>query len=377
VTDLTEAVRRRLVVEAAEPTAENVAAALRAEQGLADSHTVLRVIEDLRRETTGFGPLEPLLGLTGLTDIVVNGADAVYVDCGRGLQRADVHFADAESVRRLAQRLAALAGRRLDHASPWVDARLPGGVRLHAVLAPIARPGPTISLRVPGAQILSLQDLVGLRALPEWCAEALRQLVAARVAYVVSGGTGSGKTTLLSALLAECPMDERLVLVEDSSELRPRHPHVVALEARPANVEGAGRVTMRDLVRQALRMRPDRLVVGEVRGAEVIDLLAALNTGHDGGCGTIHANSVSDVPARFEALAVAAGLSRQAVHSQLAAGLEVAIHVVRDRLGLRHLSEVGILTAQPGGLVASETAFTVGANGPARGTAWDRWEALL
>jgi pilus assembly protein CpaF len=167
------------------------------------------------------------------------------------------------------------------------------------------------------------------------------------------------------------------VLVEDSSELRPRHPHVVALEARPANVEGAGRVTMRDLVRQALRMRPDRLVVGEVRGAEVIDLLAALNTGHDGGCGTIHANSVSDVPARFEALAVAAGLSRQAVHSQLAAGLEVAIHVVRDRLGLRHLSEVGILTPQPGGLVASEAAFTVGANGPARGTAWDRWEALL
>jgi pilus assembly protein CpaF len=377
VTDLTEAVRRRLVVEAAEPTAENVAAALRAEQGLADSRTVLRVIEDLRRETTGFGPLEPLLELVGLTDIVVNGAEAVYVDCGHGLQRADVHFPDAESVRRLAQRLAALAGRRLDHASPWVDARLPGGVRLHAVLAPIARPGPTISLRVPGAQILSLHDLVGLGALPEWCAAALRQLVVARVAYVISGGTGSGKTTLLSALLAECPVDERLVLVEDSSELRPRHPHVVALEARPANVEGAGRVTMRDLVRQALRMRPDRLVVGEVRGAEVVDLLAALNTGHEGGCGTIHANSVGDVPARFEALAVAAGMSRQAVHSQLAAGLQVAVHLGRDRHGGRRLAEVGILTPRAGGLVASETAFTVGTDGPARGAAWGRWEALL
>lgn len=381
MSDLAEAVRRRLVGDAAEPTAANVAAALRAEQGLADGHTVLRVIEELRRETTGFGPLEPLLGLSGLTDIVVNGDESVHLDRGRGLEPVDVRFDDPEAVRRLAQRLAALAGRRLDHASPWVDARLPGGIRLHAVLAPIARPGPVISLRIPGSEILSLRDLVDTGAVPEWCAAELRRLVAAKVAYVVSGGTGSGKTTLLSALLAECPQAGRLVVVEDSSELRPRHPHVVALEARPANVEGAGQVTMRDLVRQALRMRPDRLVVGEVRGAEVVDLLAALNTGHEGGCGTIHANSVTDVPARFEALAVAAGLSRQAVHSQLAAGLRVALHLGRDPDGRRRLMEVGLLSARvegaAAGTVVSETAFVVRPEGPYAGPSWPQWEALL
>lgn len=377
MSELVDVVRRRLVADAAEPTAENVAAALRAELGLADAHTVLRVIDDLRRETTGFGPLEPLLQLAGLSDVVVNGADEVYVDCGHGLERVDVRFSDAEAVRRLAQRLAALAGRRLDHASPYVDARLPGGTRLHAVLSPIARPGPTISLRVPAARILSLADLVEIGAMPGWCAGELRRLVAAKRAYVVSGGTGSGKTTLLSALLAECPAGERLVVVEDSSELRPTHPHVVALEARPANVEGVGLVTMRDLVRQALRMRPDRLVVGEVRGAEVVDLLAALNTGHDGGCGTIHANSAEDVPARFEALAVAAGLSRQAVHSQLAAGLQVAVHLGRDVDGRRRLVGIGILTPNADGIVVAEPAFGVGADGPERGTAWRRWEALV
>jgi pilus assembly protein CpaF len=377
MTALADAVRRRLAVSAAEPTAENVAAALRDERGLADGHTVLQVIEELRRETTGFGPLDALLAAEGVTDVLVNGTEGVFVDRGRGPELTAVTFDDAESVRRLAQRLAAVAGRRLDHASPWVDARLPGGIRLHAVLAPIARPGPTISLRVVGAQELSLDGLVGLGALPQWCAQSLRALVAAKVAFVVSGGTGTGKTTLLSALLGECPDGERLVVVEDSSELRPAHPHVVALEARPPNVEGAGRVTMRDLVRQALRMRPDRLVVGEVRGAEVVDLLAALNTGHEGGCGTIHANSAGDVPARFEALAVAAGLSRQAVHSQLAAGLRVVIHLTRDVDGRRRLAEVGLLARQPDGIVTSETAFRIASDRPRADTAWARWEALV
>lgn len=370
---LTDAVRRRLVAEGGEPTAENVASALRAEQGLADGHTVLRVIEELRCETTGFGPLEPLLGRPGLTDVVVNGTDGVFVDVGQGLEPVDIGFDDAEAVRRLAQRLAALADRRLDHASPWVDARLPGGIRLHAVLAPIARPGPVISLRIPGERILSLSDLVELGGIPEFLVPWLQALIRAKAAFVISGGTGAGKTTLLSALLSESPSSERLVIVEDSSELRPRHPHVVALEARPANVEGIGRVTMRDLVRQALRMRPDRLVVGEVRGAEVVDLLAALNTGHEGGCGTIHANSVEDVPARFEALAVAAGLSRQAVHSQLAAGLDVVVHLGRQR----RLAEVGLLGGRADGLVVAETAFRIEHGGLVRGPAWPRWEALV
>ena len=249
-----------------------------------------------------------------------------------------MRFADDEAVRRLAQRLAAQAGRRLDDASPWVDARMPDGTRLHAVLAPLARPGTLVSLRIPARRTFTLEQLVAAGTLVAGAERWLQRLVDGRVAFVVSGGTGSGKTTLLAALLSRCEAGERLVIVEDATELRPDHPHVVALEARPANVEGAGLVTLRDLVRQALRMRPDRLVVGEVRGAEVVDLLAALNTGHEGGCGTVHANSADDVPARFEALGVAAGLPRAAVHSQLAAGLEVVVHLARDRDGTRRLA---------------------------------------
>ena len=276
---------------------------------MAGSGTVLALVDQLRSETRGAGLLDPLLATAGVTDVLVNGPDEVYLDRGRGLEKSAVRFADEESVRRLAQRLAAQAGRRLDDASPWVDARLGDGTRLHAVLAPLARPGTLISLRVPARRSFSLAELRAAGSLTDETADVLRRIIAARVAFVVTGGTGSGKTTLLAALLAEVDPDERLVIVEDATELRPDHPHVVGLEARPANIEGAGLVTVRDLVRQALRMRPDRLVVGEVRGAEVVDLLAALNTGHEGGCGTLHANSTVDVPARFEALGVAAGLA--------------------------------------------------------------------
>jgi pilus assembly protein CpaF len=356
--ELVDAVRRRLISQAAEPTADNVAAALRDECRLADSATVLDVIDRLRRDGRGLGPLEAAAGLSGVTDVLVNGPGGAYVDRGRGLEPVEVHLPDTAAVRRLAQRLAAQGGRRLDHASPWVDARLPGGVRLHAVLDPIARPGPAISLRIPAATSAGLDELQRWGMVSAGAARLLRRIVAARVAYVISGGTGVGKTTLLAALLAACSPTERLVIVEDSSELRPVHPHVVALEARPANVEGVGQVTMRDLVRQALRMRPDRVIVGEVRGAEVIELLAALNTGHEGGCGTLHANSVDDVPARFEALAVAAGLSRAALHSQLAAGLRVVLHVGRASDGTRRLLQVGVLTAGRDGLVQPAAAVT-------------------
>lgn len=340
---LVDTVRRRLISAALEPSADNVAAALRDERGLADGATVLAVIDHLRRDLRGFGPLDPLLAMDGVTDVLVNGAEGVYIDRGRGVERVDLTLTDVAAVRRLAQRLAAVGGRRLDHASPAVDARLPGGVRLHAVLDPIARPGPVISLRIPATAGFGLPDLQRLGTISPAGAEVLQRLVEARVAFVVSGGTGSGKTTLLAALLALSPPTDRIVVVEDSSELRPQHPHVVALEARPANIEGAGEISMRDLVRQALRMRPDRLVVGEVRGAEVVELLAALNTGHEGGCGTVHANSVDDVPARFEALGVAAGLSREAIHSQLAAGLRVAVHLARDETGRRRVREIGVI----------------------------------
>jgi pilus assembly protein CpaF len=375
--DLVDRVRRRLIAAAAEATAENVAAALRVECGLVDGTLVLDVIDHLRRDSRGFGPLDPVLALPGVTDVLVNGPGAVYFDRGSGLEPADVRLPDASAVRRLAQRLAAQGGRRLDHASPWVDARLPDGVRLHAVLDPIAQPGPAISLRVPAASQFGLADLERLGMIPHDGVALVRQLVAARVAFVVTGGTGAGKTTLLSALIDASAPTDRVVIVEDSSELRPTHPHVVALEARPPNIEGAGQVTMRDLVRQALRMRPDRLVVGEVRGGEVVELLAALNTGHEGGCGTVHANSVEDVPARFEALAVAAGLSRSALHSQLAAGLRVVLHLVREHDGTRRLRQIGVLTQRANGLVAPASAVTFHGSAMTEGPAMQQLLALL
>ncbi|TIC78581.1 TadA family conjugal transfer-associated ATPase [Nocardioides sp. GY 10127] len=356
---LVEQVRGRLVATPGALTPERVAAALREGGRPVGESTVLAVHAALRRDVVGAGPLEPLLRTPGVTDVLVNGAGEVHLDRGHGLELTDVRFPDEAAVRRLAQRLAASAGRRLDDAVPHCDLRLPDGTRFHAVLAPLARPGTLLSLRVPPGEPPRLSALVERGAMPEPVAALLRAVVLARVAFLVTGGTGAGKTTLLAGLLSEVPPGERLVLVEDASELRPAHPHVVALEARPANVEGAGAIDLRTLVRQALRMRPDRIVVGEVRGAEVVDLLAALNTGHEGGCGTLHANAPADVPARIEALALAAGLDREAVHSQLAAGLHVVLHVARDREGRRGLAAVGVVVPDGRGRVGVEPALTV------------------
>lgn len=358
---LVEEVRERLARrtggdEVVTPAA--VATALRATGRPVGDTTVLAVHAALRREVLGAGPLEPLLRDPATTDVLVNGPDAVYVDRGRGPERTAVRFPDDAAVRRLAQRLASLGGRRLDDAAPWVDLRLPDGTRFHAVLAPLARPGTLLSLRVPHARVLDLADLVAGGSLGPTGEQLLRRVVARRCSFLVSGGTGSGKTTLLNSLLSCAHPAERLVLVEDSSELRPEHPHVVALEARPPNLEGVGAVEVRTLVRQALRMRPDRLVVGEVRGAEVVDLLAALNTGHRGGCGTLHANSAGDVVARVEALALAAGLGRDAAHSQLAAAVDVVLHVHRGSDGVRRLAEVAVPERTDDGRVRLVTAAT-------------------
>ncbi|NQU36191.1 MAG: TadA family conjugal transfer-associated ATPase, partial [Actinobacteria bacterium] len=285
-----------------------------------------------------------------------NGPDAVWLDDGQGLTLSGIRFRDEAAVRRLAQRLAASANRRLDEATPYVDARMSDGTRLHAVLPPIAPRGTCISLRIPRKRVFTLEDLADLGTIPRDAMPWLLSLVRSRAAFLVSGGTGTGKTTLLRALLSLVPAGERILIVEDSGELDPDHEHVVRLEVRPANVEGSGHVSMRDLVRQALRMRPDRLVVGEVRGAEVIDLLAALNTGHEGGCGTVHANSSEDVPARLEALALAAGLGRDALHSQLAAGLDAVIHIERDRDGIRRVAGIHTLHREVSGLVRARPA---------------------
>jgi len=324
-----------------------VGAALRS-LGLLVSDTVVRqTVAALRRESVGAGVLDPLLHLPGVTDVLVNGPDRVYVDRGEGLEPAGVSFAGEDEVRRLAVRLAASVGRRLDDGSPFVDARLPSGVRVHAVLPCVADAGTCLSLRVPNRQRLSLDDWVACGSLTADGAELLTAVVASRRAFLISGGTGSGKTTLLGGLLGLVPDDERIVIAEDSRELRPDHPHCVRLEARPANGEGAGAVTLTHLVRQALRMRPDRLVVGEVRGAEIADLLSALNTGHEGGCGTVHANSAADVPARLEALAALGGLGRDALHAQLGAALQVLVHVRRLPDRRRWVDEVRLVRADP------------------------------
>ncbi|ORT59226.1 TadA family conjugal transfer-associated ATPase [Streptomyces sp. CB03238] len=374
---LLEAVRQRLVESGTDPTPAGVAAALRAQGRLLGDSEVLGAAEELRCELVGTGPLEPLLADPAVTDVLVSAPDRVWVDRGAGLELSGVVFPDAAAVRRLAQRLAAVAGRRLDDARPWVDARLPDGTRMHAVLPPVAVGSTCLSLRVVRPRAFSLAELTAAGTVPPGGDRVLRALVEARASYLVSGGTGSGKTTLLSTLLGLVGERERIVLAEDSAELRPDHPHVVRLEARPPNQEGAGRVTLRDLVRQALRMRPDRLVVGEVRGSEVTDLLAALNTGHEGGCGTVHANTAADVPARLEALGTAAGLDRAALHSQVAAGLSVVVHLARDRAGQRRIAEVHVLERDVRGLVVTVPALRWGAEGFRYEEGWERLRSLI
>jgi pilus assembly protein CpaF len=375
--ELLDGVRQWLAENGAEATPARVAQALREQGRVLGDAEVLGAAERLRSELIGSGPLEPLLADPGVTDVLVSAPDQVWVDRGGGLERTAVVFPDAAAVRRLAQRLAAVAGRRLDDARPWVDARLPDGTRLHAVLPPVAVGCTCLSLRVVRPRAFTLGELVAAGTVPPGGDRVLRALIGARLSFLVSGGTGSGKTTLLSALLGLVGPGERIVLAEDSAELRPDHPHVVRLETRPANQEGAGLVTLQDLVRQALRMRPDRLVVGEVRGAEVVHLLAALNTGHEGGCGTVHANAAADVPARLEALGTAAGLDRAALHSQLAAALSVVLHLARDRSGRRRIAEVRVLERDASGLVRTVPALRWGPRAFVAQQGWPRLRELL
>ncbi|WP_037774109.1 TadA family conjugal transfer-associated ATPase [Streptomyces pristinaespiralis] len=374
---LLEAVRQRLAESGAEPTPARVAAALRAQGRLLGDAEVLGGTERLRCELVGTGPLEPLLADPSVTDVLVSAPDRVWVDRGRGLELTEVTFADAGSVRRLAQRLAAVAERRLDDARPWVDARLPDGTRMHAVIPPVAVGSTCLSLRVVRPRAFSVGELVTAGTVPPGGDRLLRALIEARLSFLISGGTGSGKTTLLSTLLGMVGDRERIVLAEDSAELRPEHPHVVRLESRTANQEGAGRVTLKDLVRQALRMRPDRLVVGEVRGAEVTELLAALNTGHEGGCGTVHANAAADVPARLEALGTAAGLDRAALHSQLAADPRGRDPPRAGGAGRRRLAEIHVLERDAAGLVLPVPALRWAKGAFAAEAGWELLRALV
>ncbi len=331
------------------PTAARIERASDAEAAVLGDRRAAALEREWTADVLGGGPLQPLLNDPTVTDVLVNGPGQVWVDRGAGLTPVAVRLGDAAAVRRLACRLAALAGRRLDDSSPWVDGQLPGGVRLHAVLPPLVEGGAHLSLRVPRSRRPDLAELCAAGLTDRAGERLLRRLVDRRVAFVVTGGTGSGKTTLLAALLGAVPPAERIVSVEDVRELQVDHPHLVRLEGRPPNVEGVGEVTLTVLVRQALRMRPDRVVVGEVRGAEVRELLAALNTGHEGGCGTLHANSSADVVARFEALGALAGMSPAAVRSQLASAVRVVLHLRHTAQG-RRLVEVGVIGWRSGEL---------------------------
>lgn len=329
--------------------ADGLAQAVRAvRQNMISDADLLGLLPILRAELAGAGPLQVLLADPDTTDVVVNGPQDVRVDRGNGWETTDICLADEQAVQQLARRLASAAGRRLDDASPWVDGRLPDGTRLHAVLPPLAAGGTCLSLRVLRPRRHTLSALAAAGTLPGHSLAILQRCLAARLPMLITGGTGSGKTTLLGALLAALPPNERVICIEDAAELQPDHPHTVSLVARAANVEGAGEVTVRDLVRQALRMRPDRIVVGEVRGGEVVELLAALNTGHDGGLGTVHANASSDVPARLEALGALGGLDRAALQVQLRGALRVVVHL--ERVGQqRQVAEIGVLQQDSAG----------------------------
>jgi pilus assembly protein CpaF len=341
--------------------------------GMAD----LQTFADHHQEhTVGLGPLTGLAADPTVTDILVNGGGAVWVDRGCGLQWAAALAGEAQ-VRTLAVRLASQAGRRLDESVPWVDARLPGGIRLHAVLPPLAPEGTHLSLRLLRSGPRRLDELVTLGAvLPGW-APVLEALVARRAAFLVTGGTGVGKTTLLAALLGLVPAQQRIVLVEDVAELAPDHPHVVRLEARRPNVEGRGAVGLDELVRQALRMRPDRLVVGECRGSEIRELLAALNTGHAGGCGTLHANAAVELIPRLEALGSLAGMSRAAVQAQAGAAVDVVVHLER-RGANRAVTELAVLERSRDATLRVLPAAARGADDSTQlGSGWPRLAELL
>ncbi|MDN4483837.1 TadA family conjugal transfer-associated ATPase [Demequina lignilytica] len=318
--------------------------------------------------------LAPLLAIPGVTDVLVNAPDSVWIDRGRGLERRDLQIGGPEDVRELAVALAAAAGRRLDDAQPTVDGRLPDGTRLHAVLPPIAEGSATISLRRVRERALTVEELVDLGTLTPELAHLLALLVRTRVPLLVSGGTGAGKTTLLASLLSEVDPGERLVLIEEAGELRPRHPHVVRLVERRANVEGAGAVGLARLVREALRMRPDRIVLGECRGAELREVLAAANTGHRGGMTTVHANTAGDVPARLHAMAALAGLDAAQLSLQAAAAFAVVVHVARERGG-RRVVELGLIEADAAGLHVL-TAWRRDGGAVSYGPAWRALAAL-
>ncbi len=333
-----------------------------------------RLIEEIKNELLGLGPLEPLLWDDEITDILVNGHRQIYVEKRGKLHATDIKFQDDQHLMLIIDRIVSQVGRRVDEASPMVDARLPDGSRINAIIPPLALDGPALSIRRFGHKRFNIEDLVAKKTLPPEMVDFLKTIVAARLNVLVCGGTGSGKTTMLNCLSAFVPENERIVTIEDSAELSLQQPHVVRLETRPANVEGKGEVTQRDLVKNTLRMRPDRIIVGEVRGGEVFDMLQAMSTGHDGSIATIHANTPRDSMGRLEMMMLLSGVSipQRAMRQQIASALNIIVHVSRLSDGSRKVMRISEISGMEGEMVMMQDLFEfkrtgVGPNGEVLG----------
>ncbi len=318
-----------------------------------------RLVVEIQHETLGLGPLEPLLQDPEVSDILVNGPGSVYVERRGKLVRTDVAFKDNEHLMSVIERIVSKVGRRVDEATPLVDARLSDGSRVNVIIPPLAIDGPTMSIRRFGVRPLRMEDLIANGSLPEEIAPVFDAMVKARLNIIVSGGTGAGKTTFLNVLSAAIPDDERIVTVEDAAELILQQDHTVRLETRPPNIEGKGAVTQRDLVRNALRMRPDRIIVGEVRGGEALDMLQAMNTGHDGSISTIHANTPRDALSRIETMVLMSGydLPTKAIREQIGSALNVIIQLARLSDGSRKILAVSEITGMEGDVVVMQDIF--------------------
>ncbi|MDQ3666310.1 MAG: CpaF family protein [Acidobacteriota bacterium] len=318
-----------------------------------------RLVNDVQHELFGLGPLEPLLADPTISDILVNSYSRIYVERRGKLEVTNVAFKDDEHLMRVIERIVSSVGRRIDESSPMVDARLRDGSRVNAIIPPLSIDGPVLSIRRFGAEPLRMNMLIENKALTRDIADMLQMCVTARLNVLISGGTGAGKTTLLNALSAYIPEDERIVTIEDSAELQLQQPHVVRLETRPPNIEGRGEVTQRDLVKNALRMRPDRIVIGEVRGGEAIDMLQAMNTGHDGSLTTVHANTPRDALSRLETMIQMTGmrLSDRAMRQQMAAALDLVVQVARLSDGTRRLTSIAEITGMEGETITMQEIF--------------------
>ncbi|MGR0158904.1 CpaF family protein [Paenarthrobacter nitroguajacolicus] len=319
-----------------------------------------RLVQEIADDVLGLGPLQRFLDDKDVTEVMVNGADKVYVEIAGKLHLTNVHFTSEEHLRRIIERIVSKVGRRIDESSPLVDARLSDGSRVNAIIPPLAVNGSSLTIRKFGRVPLTAQNLIQLGTLSPEITELLHACVQARLNIIVSGGTGTGKTTLLNVLSSFLPSDERIVTIEDAVELQLQQPHVVRLESRPSNIEGKGEIAIRDLVRNSLRMRPDRIVVGEVRGGEALDMLQAMNTGHDGSISTVHANSPRDAIARLETLVLMAGmdLPLRAIREQISSAVNLVIQISRLRDGTRRITQVTEVQGMEGDVVTLQDAFT-------------------